>query len=530
MKTKSNCETKKKDLLDDNTGRIPHSPIAKVLCSRYELPSCGMNNIIIGILSSIFLRWSTGLFDYSGKGQPPMYGDYEAHRHWMEITYHLPPSEWYFQSENNDLLYWGLDYPPLTAYHSFIMGAVANRINPKYIALNESRGFESYGHKLFMRYTVLYSDLLTYLLAAGLFSYVNNRSSNKSKFTMMLETYVLLAYPGIILIDYGHFQYNCVSLGLTLYSIIALGSGYDVLACIFYCLAVSYKQMLLYFSLPFFFYYLGLCRQKAKSNSVREGLKKFILISLTVSLTFAICWLPVSRNWEQFFQVIHRIFPIDRGVFEDKVSNFWCLLNVFVKIRLFLNNSILAMICGLLTLSASLPSCINLFFRPTKHKFILTLINSSLAFFMFSYQVHEKSILIVALPVMLIFRAESFHCYWFLIVSSFSMFPLLLKDGLFIPFCSLSTIFAMSLTMFYNIPELENYFRKRPTYHKYEYLFTFSMCSWIVILLSAVLLKPPERYPDIFPLMICCYSSIHFMYFFMYFNYVQLFKKHKKSS
>lgn len=53
-----------------------------------------------------------------GYGKPPMHGDFEAQRHWMEITNHLPMSLWYF----HDLEYWGLDYPPLTAYHSWLMG------------------------------------------------------------------------------------------------------------------------------------------------------------------------------------------------------------------------------------------------------------------------------------------------------------------------------------------------------------------------------------------------------------------------
>lgn len=49
-----------------------------------------------------------------------MHGDYEAQRHWMEITLHLPMREWY----SHDLPYWGLDYPPLTAYVSYICGLV----------------------------------------------------------------------------------------------------------------------------------------------------------------------------------------------------------------------------------------------------------------------------------------------------------------------------------------------------------------------------------------------------------------------
>jgi alpha-1,3-glucosyltransferase len=51
-----------------------------------------------------------------------MYGDYEAQRHWMEITRHLPLREWYHNTTANDLQYWGLDYPPLTAYHSMLSG------------------------------------------------------------------------------------------------------------------------------------------------------------------------------------------------------------------------------------------------------------------------------------------------------------------------------------------------------------------------------------------------------------------------
>jgi alpha-1,3-glucosyltransferase len=47
-----------------------------------------------------------------------MHGDFEAQRHWMELTISQPVSQWYFR----DLEWWGLDYPPLTAYHSWILG------------------------------------------------------------------------------------------------------------------------------------------------------------------------------------------------------------------------------------------------------------------------------------------------------------------------------------------------------------------------------------------------------------------------
>lgn len=93
--------------------------------------------VVITILLSALVKWCIGLGSYSGEytyiyhsgseglirscpGQatPPMFGDYEAQRHWLELTIHLPFRQWY----TYDLQYWGLDYPPLTAYVSWICG------------------------------------------------------------------------------------------------------------------------------------------------------------------------------------------------------------------------------------------------------------------------------------------------------------------------------------------------------------------------------------------------------------------------
>lgn len=87
------------------------------------------------IATSTCVKWCIGLGGYSGEylihiphiechlmcsgyATPPMFGDYEAQRHWMELTIHLPVQQWY----RYDLQYWGLDYPPLTAYASWICG------------------------------------------------------------------------------------------------------------------------------------------------------------------------------------------------------------------------------------------------------------------------------------------------------------------------------------------------------------------------------------------------------------------------
>ena len=71
----------------------------------------------------------------------------------------------YVNSSQNDLLYWGLDYPLLTAYHSWVCGAIASRLNPDWVTLKTSQGYESSEHKLFMRYTVLVADVAVFFSA-----------------------------------------------------------------------------------------------------------------------------------------------------------------------------------------------------------------------------------------------------------------------------------------------------------------------------------------------------------------------------
>lgn len=91
---------------------------------------------------------------------PPKYGDYEAQRHWMEITLHTPIREWYVDTPSNPLMYWGVDYPPLSAYQSYLSGLVLQAIEPAATELNSSRGYESPTSKQAMRLTVILSDLI----------------------------------------------------------------------------------------------------------------------------------------------------------------------------------------------------------------------------------------------------------------------------------------------------------------------------------------------------------------------------------
>ena len=141
----------------------------------------------------------------TGQGTPPMFGDYEAQRHWMELTIHLPTRQWY----TYDLQYWGLDYPPLTAYISWLCGIMyvwrhlarspdadascsASWIDPSWVALDDSRGIETAGSKVFMRSTVLAFDTLIYVPA--LFMFTRVWQGTRSSRTQVKLSYFRIAY------------------------------------------------------------------------------------------------------------------------------------------------------------------------------------------------------------------------------------------------------------------------------------------------------------------------------------------------
>lgn len=79
--------------------------------------------LVVGVVAAaVCVRCLVALQPYSGMGQPPEYGDFEAQRHWMELTVNLDVHEWYVNGTHNNLTYWGIDYPPLTAYFSWAWG------------------------------------------------------------------------------------------------------------------------------------------------------------------------------------------------------------------------------------------------------------------------------------------------------------------------------------------------------------------------------------------------------------------------
>jgi alpha-1,3-glucosyltransferase len=307
--------------------------------------------------------------------------------------------DWYRQTADNDLQYWGLDYPPLTAYVSWIYGVFASYIYPDLVQLHTSRGIESPAGKVYMRSTVLLADILifipafTYCLESLLVkSKVISKPQEKWKFTSLLLLLACLSSPSTILVDHGHFQYNGVCIGLSLWAIVAIFHGKDVVGSVLFCLALNFKQMALYYAPVFFFILLRKCIEKM---TYMKSFYHLFKIGISVIFTFVALWWPfcvyAAENetcGSSLLHVLSRQFPFSRGIFEDKVANIWYCLSILCDFRQFFSIPQMARLSLCLTLILIAPIGYDLLIKKnTPTRSVLALLNCSLAFFLASFQV-----------------------------------------------------------------------------------------------------------------------------------------------
>lgn len=410
-----------------------------------------------------------------------MHGDYEAQRHWMEITTNLPISQWYFY----DLEYWGLDYPPLTAYHSWLFGNVGSLINPAWFALTTSRGMEEPLLKVFMRATVIISEYLVYMPAAIIFIRTYSQLQSVNKWESSIALVAILMQPGTILVDHAHFQYNTVMLGLTVASMAAIMSERYFWASAFFVGALGFKQMALYYAPAMSAYLLGVCLLPDLRMPRLFG------IAFTTVFSFAVVFAPMLlgalydnyRNINpplsisdrqvnplfailepyldtkslyypaalQLTQIIHRVFPFARGIFEDKVANIWCVIHTLHKLHLY-PTALLQRISLSATLIAILPACMTISLHPRRELVPWAMASCAWGFFLCSFQVHEKSVLLPLLPMTVLLGSNGglgvelrAWIGWANVLGVWTMFPLLKRDELSIPYFVLTGLWAFLL-------------------------------------------------------------------------------------
>jgi len=85
-------------------------------------------------------------------------------------------------------------------------------------------------------------------------------------------------------------------------------------------------------------------------------------------------------------QVLSRLAPFERGIFEDYVANFWCASSVLIKWKRLFTKESLKLISFTATVITCLPSMIQQIKSPSYRGFLYALLNSSFSFYLFSFQ------------------------------------------------------------------------------------------------------------------------------------------------
>lgn len=85
--------------------------------------------------------------------------------------------------------------------------------------------------------------------------------------------------------------------------------------------------MALYYAPAVFAFLLGRCFTE------KNGIVLFVKLGVSVITTFGLLFSPWLSSIDDIKQVFIRIFPVARGLYEDKVANVWCAINVIIKLR-----------------------------------------------------------------------------------------------------------------------------------------------------------------------------------------------------
>jgi alpha-1,3-glucosyltransferase len=390
-----------------------------------------------------------------------------------------------------------------------------------------------------MRATVVVSEYLVFIPAVVNFLRRYTRMQGVHAWSASIVLAAVLLQPANILIDHGHFQYNTVMLGLVVASLDAILAGRMLWACIFFVGALGFKQMALYYAPVMFSYLLGVC------VFPRIRILRLLSIALVTLAAFALLLAPLlvgASNDEsrkvfasspvpplfqaipisldkrsvlygvlfQLAQIVHRVFPFARGLFEDKVANAWCAIHTFYKLTRF-DTTLLQRASLGATLGSIIVPCAIIFRHPRASLLLPALSCVSWGFFLFSFQVHEKSVLLPLLPMTLLLAGDGglskenrAWVGWANVLGSWTMYPLLKRDELRVPYFVMTLLWAYLLGL---PPTSFETYRSRPSLENsstplepnifttlLHYSFYLVMIAWHV---AEAFVPPPPGKPDL---------------------------------
>lgn len=138
------------------------------------------------------------------------------------------------------------------------------------------------------------------------------------------------------------------------------------------------------------------------------------------------------------------------------------------------------------------------------------------------HAVHEKSILLPLLPATLLALEEPELIRWLVPIATFSMLPLLRRDGLLLPFVALLWLFYL-ICCRSSGPDLQDKVeaKGRGSDLVFRYVGVFSCTFAILLSLGYVMIPPPVRYPYLFDALIVSFCFLHLIPLVVYYNWCQ---------
>lgn len=252
--------------------------------------------------------------------------DFDVHRHWLSMTYHLRPRDWY----RDESSLWTLDYPPLFALFEWALAAIvwtplhrhattacgaasspphsplgswdlsapgcliaraltspmtmahaSSAVTAEVVSVHDIRAT-----LLFSRWSVIvFSDavlVVSLVFASWRFhkgqqtEEVGKDSTTSSFWATLLLVGLVAWHPALTAVDTVHFQYNGILFALVVVMVVLLAEGRWASAVFVYACLVLMKHLFLYYALGMVVIYvaLALCRLALPSRkTARQALR-----------------------------------------------------------------------------------------------------------------------------------------------------------------------------------------------------------------------------------------------------------------
>ena len=137
----------------------------------------------------------------------------------------------------------------------------------------------------------------------------------------------------------------------------------------------------------------------------------------------------------------------------------------------------------------------------------------------------------MTLPINLLLWQHPYFVSWFNAVATFSMYPLLVKDGLVLATWATVTLYLVIFVLHYGlkhcnwaviflVSKLVKIYEVKYYLLSYDFQGMSTLSVLAMLCVCSHLVTPPQSLPDIFPLMISCYSCCLFLLSYIYVTYL----------